>query len=73
MNHPSNIVIIIITIYREGEIHISPNTEDWFLNQWSTDKEVMNGMLFSQTIKWEFQTTSWNNKSPTDFDGLIQM
>lgn len=45
MNHLSNTIIIIITIYRQGETHISPNTEDWFLNQWSTGKEVMNTSL----------------------------
>lgn len=73
MNHLSNIVIIIIIIYREGEIHISPNTEDWFLNQWSTGNKVTNRMFFSQSIKWEFQRTSQSNKSLTDFGGLIQM
>lgn len=35
------LLLSFITIYTEGEIHISPNNEDWFLNLGSTRKGRM--------------------------------
>lgn len=46
MNHLSNIATAIIAVYTEGEIHISPNNEDGFLNLGSTRKGRMEFFSF---------------------------